>query len=234
MHIPSGFLEPQVWIPMTCISAAGVGYALKKSGDFVDERKTPVMGVMAAFIFAAQMVNFPVFSGTSGHLMGAALATAILGMWPAMVVMTSVVLVQALLFQDGGLDTLGANVFNMCILGCVLSGMIIGIGTKFGKRAFYPSVALASWLSVVGASAVCAVQLWLSGTSPIQVVLPAMVAVHAVIGAFEAFITIVSIKFIVSVNPKIIQIFSEIAENTEDVDNADNNENAELSEKVGE
>ena len=67
MHIPSGFLQPQIWIPMTGISAAGVGYALKKTGDMVDERKTPVMGVMAAFIFAAQMVNFPVFGGTSGH-----------------------------------------------------------------------------------------------------------------------------------------------------------------------
>ncbi|MFC1538936.1 energy-coupling factor ABC transporter permease [Candidatus Latescibacterota bacterium] len=208
MHIPSGFLEPHVWIPMTGISAAGVGYALKKSGDFVDERKTPVMGVMAAFIFAAQMVNFPVFSGTSGHLMGAALATAILGMWPAIVVMTSVVLVQALLFQDGGLDTLGANVFNMCILGCILSGLITAAGAKIGKKAFYPSVALASWISVVSASAVCAVQLSLSGTSPIQVVLPAMVVVHAVIGAFEAFITIVSIKFILSVNHTIIQMFS--------------------------
>ncbi|MFC1541805.1 energy-coupling factor ABC transporter permease [Candidatus Latescibacterota bacterium] len=208
MHIPSGFLEPHVWVSMTGISAAGVGYALKKSDDFVDERKTPVMGVMAAFIFAAQMVNFPVLSGTSGHLMGAALATAILGMWPAIVVMTSVVLVQALLFQDGGLDTLGANVFNMCILGCILSGLITTAGAKIGKKAFYPSVALASWISVVSASAVCAVQLSLSGTSPIQVVLPAMVAVHAVIGAFEAFITIVSIKFILSVNHKIIQMFS--------------------------
>ncbi len=209
MHIPSGFLEPQVWVPLTGVTAAGVGYALKKSGDFVDERKTPVMGVMAAFIFAAQMVNFPVFSGTSGHLMGAALATAILGMWPGVVVMTSVVLVQALLFQDGGLDTLGANVFNMCVLGCILSGIVIDAGTKLGKRAFYPSVAVASWLSVVGASAACAVQLWVSGTSPIQIVLPAMTAVHAVIGVFEAIITIAALRFIVSVNPKIINIFTE-------------------------
>ena len=103
MHIPPGFLKPQVWIPMTGVSASFVGYALKKSGDLVDERKTPLMGVMAAFIFAAQMVNFPVFGGTSGHLIGSALAVSVLGMWPSMVVMTAVVLVQALLFQDGGL-----------------------------------------------------------------------------------------------------------------------------------
>ena len=206
MHIPSGFLQPHVWIPMTGISAAVVGYALKKSGDFVDERKTPVMGVMAAFIFAAQMVNFPVFSGTSGHLMGSALAVAILGMWPAMVVMTSVVLVQALLFQDGGLDAFGANVFNMGILGCILSGLIIGAGRKLNKKLYYPSIAFAAWLSVVGAAVSCAIQLSLSGTSPIKIVLPAMAVVHAVIGAFEGFITIVALKFILSVNQGVLQI----------------------------
>lgn len=191
---------------MSGISAAGVGYALKKSGDLVDERKIPVMGVMAAFIFAAQMVNFPVFGGTSGHLIGSALAVAILGMWPAMVVMTSVVLVQALLFQDGGLDTLGANVFNMSILGCFISGMIIGTGRKFGQRAFYSSVALAAWFSVVCTAISCAIQLSLSGISPLKVALPAMTAIHAVIGAFEGFITIVALRFIISINPGFIQI----------------------------
>ena len=206
MHIPSGFLEPQIWIPMNGISAVGVGYALKKSGELVDERKIPVMGVMAAFIFAAQMVNFPVMGGTSGHLIGSALAVAILGMWPSMVVMTSVVLVQALLFQDGGLDALGANVFNMSILGCLISGMIIGTGRKFGQKAFYSSVALAGWLSVVCAAISCAIQLGLSSTSPIKIVLPAMAAVHAVIGAFEGFITVVALRFIISINHGFIKI----------------------------
>ena len=130
MHIPSGFLKPEVWISMEAISAVSVGYALKKSAKQIDDRRMPVMGVLAAFIFAAQMVNFPVAGGTSGHLIGSALAVAIIGMWPAMVVMTSVVLVQALLFQDGGLEALGANVFNMSILGCFISGIIIGRGRK--------------------------------------------------------------------------------------------------------
>ena len=206
MHIPSGFLQPQVWIPMTGISAAGIGYALKKTGVMVDERKTPVMGVMAAFIFAAQMVNFPVFGGTSGHLIGSALAVAIMGMWPAMIVMTSVVLVQALLFQDGGLDALGANVFNMCILGCFISGIIIGKGRKTGHKTFYSLVALAAWLSVVGAAVSCALQLSLSGTSPLKVVLPAMTAIHALIGAFEGFITVIALRFVEAVNPGFIRI----------------------------
>jgi len=208
MHIPSGFLEPQVWIPMTGISAAGVGIALKKSGELIDERKTPVMGVMAAFIFAAQMVNFPVFGGTSGHLIGSALAVAILGMWPAMVVMTCVVLVQALLFQDGGLDALGANIFNMCILGCLISGVIIGRCRKISRKVFYLSVALASWLSVVGAAVFCALELSLSGTSPLKVVLPAMAAIHAVIGAFEGFITIIALRFIMAVNHGLLRIYN--------------------------
>ena len=205
MHIPPGFLQPLVWIPMTGASAAMVGYALKKSSDLVDERKTPVMGVMAAFIFATQMVNFPVFGGTSGHLIGSALAVSVLGMWPSMIVMTAVILVQALLFQDGGIEALGANIFNMSILGCLISGVIIGTGKKFGPRVFYPSVALAGWCSVFTASVSCAIQPALSGISPIAIVLPAMALIHAVIGAFEGFITIVALRFILSVNPGLIR-----------------------------
>ncbi|MFC1693266.1 energy-coupling factor ABC transporter permease [Candidatus Latescibacterota bacterium] len=201
MHIPPGFLEPQVWVPMSGISAAGVGYALKKTGRELDERRTPVMGVLAAFIFAAQMVNFPVLGGTSGHVIGSALAVAILGMWPAMVVMTSVVIMQALLFQDGGLDALGANVFNMCILGCLISGIVIGAGRKLGTRAYYPSIALACWLSVLGAAVLCAVELAFSGTSPFAIVVPAMAAIHAVIGIFESVITVIALRFLTSVSP---------------------------------
>ncbi len=193
---------------MTGISAAGVGIALKKSGELIDERKTPVMGVMAAFIFAAQMVNFPVFGGTSGHLIGSALAVAILGMWPAMVVMTCVMLVQALLFQDGGLDALGANVFNMCILGCLISGVIISRGRKINRKVFYLSAALAAWLSVVGAAIFCALELSLSGTSPMKVVLPAMGVIHAVIGVFEGFITIIALRFIGAVNHSFLHIYN--------------------------
>jgi len=189
---------------MDFVSAFSVGYAMKKSGEEIDERRVPVMGVLAAFIFAAQMVNFPVAGGTSGHLIGSALAVAIFGIWPAMVVMTAVVFMQALLFQDGGLDALGANVFNMGILGCVLSGLVIGAGRRLGQRVFYLSVAAAAWISVVGAAISCAFELALSGTSPLEVVLPAMTAVHALIGIFEGIVTVVALRFIVSVKPDLV------------------------------
>ena len=208
MHIPTGFLTHQVWVPMGVVAASGTGYALKKTGSEMDERRTPVMGVLAAFIFAAQMVNFPVLGGTSGHLIGSALAVAVLGMWPAMVVMTSVVLMQAILFQDGGLEALGANVFNMAILGCLLSGPVIGFGRKYGPRAFYLSAAIAGWLSVTGAAVFCALQLALSGTSPLVVVLPAMAMIHAVIGIFEGVITIIALRFITSAAPSLTRLYS--------------------------
>jgi cobalt/nickel transport system permease protein len=195
MHIPPGFLKPQVWAPLTVVSAAGIGFALKRTDKVIDERRVPVMGVMAAFIFAAQMVNFPVFAGTSGHLLGAALATAILGMWPAMVVMTSVLIVQALLFQDGGLDALGANVLNMSIWGCLVSGGVLAFARRAGLSRL-SAAAIAGWLSVTGAAVLCALELALSGTTPLLIVLPAMAGVHAVIGIFEAVITIVALKFI--------------------------------------
>ncbi len=158
MHIPPGFLKPEVWVPMIGVSAAGVGYALKKTGSAIDERRAPVMGVMAAFIFAAQMVNFPVAGGASGHLIGSALAVAMFGIWPSMVIMTAVLLIQGLLFQDGGLDALGANIFNMGIWGCLVSGAIISAGRKLGPRAFVLSAAIGAWLAVVGAAALCALQ----------------------------------------------------------------------------
>ncbi len=209
MHIPPGFLKPEVWLSMTGVTAAGVGYALKRTGAEIDERRTPVMGVMAAFIFAAQMVNFPVAGGTSGHLIGAALATAIFGIWPSVVIMASVLLVQGLLFQDGGLDALGANIFNMGIWGCLASGAVIAAGRKIGPRAFYPSVAFGAWLSVLGSAALCTFQLSLSGTTPLALALPAMAGVHAVIGVFEGLITVLALRFIAAVNPGILHLPAE-------------------------
>jgi len=201
MHIPPGFLKPEVWAPMAGVSAAGVGLALKKTGAVLDEHRTPVMGVIAAFIFAAQMVNFPVAGGTSGHLIGASLAVAIFGLWPSIMIMASVLIVQCLLFQDGGMDALGANIFNMGVWACLISSAVIAPGRKFGGRAFYPSVFIASWLSVFGAAMFCAVELALSGTSPMKIVVPAMAGIHAVIGVFEGVITVIALRFIYAVNP---------------------------------
>src|SRR4030043_178672 len=123
MHIPDGFLNVPVSILAWIIAAAVIGYALKRVSRDLDERQVPMMGVLAAAIFAGQMLNFAVAGGTSGHLMGAALATILLGPWAAILVMTTVVGVQALIFQDGGLLALGANIFNMGIVGVAVSYM---------------------------------------------------------------------------------------------------------------
>ncbi len=186
---------------MGAVSAAYAAYAIKKTGRELDERATPVMGVMAAFIFAAQMINFPVLGGTSGHLIGAALAVAVLGTWPAVVVMTAVVIMQALLFQDGGVEALGANVFNLAVLGCIISGPLLSVGRHFGRKGMFIALAFSGWLSVFASSAFCAVMLALSGTSPLGVVLPAMLTVHAVIGIFEGAISVIAFRFICTLRP---------------------------------
>src|SRR5262245_4460914 len=116
MHIPDGFLSLGVSLVFWAITIVLLAIAVRRSSDELGERQIPLMGVMAAFIFAAQMINFPVAGGTSGHLLGGALAAMVLGPWPAMLVMASVIGVQGLLLQDGGLVVMGANIFNMGLL----------------------------------------------------------------------------------------------------------------------
>ena len=113
MHIPDGFLTSATWVPAWLLSMGGIGYSLKKASQTLRERMIPLMGVMSAFIFAAQMVNFPVMSGTSGHLLGGVLAAVLLGPYAGAIVLTCVLIVQCLIFQDGGLTALGAT-FSTC------------------------------------------------------------------------------------------------------------------------
>src|SRR5712692_5403656 len=120
MHIPDGYLSPAVWGTMSVVGAGTVSVAVRRVDRALEPERVPLMGVMAAFVFAAQMVNFPVAGGTSGHLLGACLAAILLGPWPAILVMTTVFLVQCLVFHDGGITALGANLFNMGVLGAVL------------------------------------------------------------------------------------------------------------------
>ena len=164
------------------------------------------MGVMSAFIFAAQMINFPVIGGTSGHLLGGVLAVVLLGPYAGAVVLTCVLIVQCLIFQDGGLTALGANIFNMSIVGTMGGYFIYRIISRIweGNRGIIMGTAIASWFSVVAASAFCAMELGISGTSPLKIVLPAMVGVHMLIGIGEAVITIIVVKFILQVRPDLI------------------------------
>lgn len=199
MHIPDGFLEPKVWVPLAFVSGGAVLAASKKVGKNMDEKLVPLMGVLAAFIFAAQMVNFPIGGGTSGHLMGGVLIAAIVGPYAALIIMATILIIQALLFQDGGITALGANIFNMGIIGAGVGYITFNSLNKITGN-FKLAVFISSWLSVVLASGAAAAQLSLSGVIPIAVSLPAMVGIHAIIGIGEGAITIAALELVGKVN----------------------------------
>jgi cobalt/nickel transport system permease protein len=188
-----------VALAMWTVTLVVLVIAVRRTNQALDERVAPLLGVMAAFIFAAQMFNFPVFGGTSGHLLGGVLAAVMLGPWAATLVMASVVAVQGLLFQDGGLLVMGANIFNMGVIGTLggytLYRVLCG---PFGgeARGRLPAAGMASWVAVVAGAAATALELGVSGVTPLQVALPAMVGVHVVIGIGEALITVAALAFI--------------------------------------
>ncbi len=206
MHLPDGFLDPKTWATLDVASVGIVGYAVKKTTEKLDEEKIPLMGVMAAFIFAAQMLNFPVLGGTSGHLIGGVMAAVFLGPWAATLVMTAIFIVQCLFFQDGGLLAMGANIFNMGIIGTILGYYIYQAIRKFidGDKGILAGAFVASWIAVVLAALATSLELAISGTSPLRVVLPAMVGVHMVIGLGEAFITTTVVGFVLKVRRDLI------------------------------
>ncbi|MFQ5380661.1 MAG: energy-coupling factor ABC transporter permease, partial [Dehalococcoidia bacterium] len=181
------------------LTALLLAVAIRRAGATLDERAVPFMGVMAAFIFAAQMFNFPVPGGTSGHLLGGVLAGILLGPWAATVVMACVISVQALVFQDGGLVALGANIFNMGLIGtlggfAIYRALTVMLGGE--ERARFPAAAVAAWVSVEAAAVLTAFELSASDTTSLAVALPAMAGWHALIGIGEAVITVATLAFI--------------------------------------
>jgi cobalt/nickel transport system permease protein len=199
MHIPDGFLSLPVAIVLWMVAIVVVGYALKRAGKDLGERQVPLMGVLAACIFAGQMLNFSVTGGTSGHLLGAALAVILLGPWAAVIVLTCVVSVQALIFQDGGLVVLGANIFNMAIVGVFVAyGVYRTIQRLAGGKQWgvFAGGFVAAWTSILVAGLTCALELALSGTSPANVAVPAMGGIHALIGVGEGLITLGALAFL--------------------------------------
>lgn len=199
MHIPDGFLSILVSILLWVISATSVAYALRRVGKDLGERQVPLMGVLAAAIFAGQMLNFAVAGGTSGHLLGAALATILLGPWAAVIVLTTVVSVQALIFQDGGLLALGANLFNMAVIGVTVSYFVYTSTQKLARGkswGVFVGGFIAAWLSIVVASLACALELAISGTSPANIAIPAMGGIHMLIGIGEGLVTFGALAFL--------------------------------------
>jgi len=203
MHIPDGFLSGGTLLGTGIFSLGGLAYALKKVKEMLKDKMVPLMGVTAAFVFAAQMLNFPVAGGTSGHLLGGVLAAVLLGPWAGMLVIASVLIVQCLIFQDGGLLALTANIFNMGLIGAV-GGYYLYAWLKSKLNNIVTASASAAWASVVIASSACAVELALSGTSPLGIALPAMAGIHVLIGIGEAIITGVVISLVQNTRPDLI------------------------------
>ncbi len=212
MHIPDGFLSVLVSIFFWIISVLIVYIAIRQVSKEQDDRKLPIMGVLAAAIFAGQMLNFAIAGGTSGHLLGATLATIIVGPWAAILVMTCVVAVQAIIFQDGGLLAMGANIFNMAIIGVMVSFLLYSTFTKIsrGKRwGIFIGASMAAWSTILIASLSAAMQLAISGTSPANIAIPAMAGIHAFIGIGETLITLGAVAFLIVTRPDLLTFNSK-------------------------
>lgn len=208
LHIPDGFLSLPVSLVTWVIAIVLIAIALNRVQTEYQERTVPLMGVCAAFVFAAQMINFPIPGGSSGHLLGGTLAGVLLGPWAGTLVVSVVFIVQAVLFQDGGLTVLGANITNMGLIG-TFGGYYLyrAIRYTLGRdswRGMLISTATASWMSVFVAAIITALQLALSGTVPLSLAVSAMAFWHFLIGIGEALITVVTVSFIWRTRPDML------------------------------
>ncbi|MDX2098198.1 MAG: energy-coupling factor ABC transporter permease [Leptolyngbyaceae cyanobacterium bins.59] len=208
LHIPDGFLNLPVSLVTWALSIGLIALCLTKVRSKYNERAVPLMGVCAAFIFAAQMINFPIPGGTSGHLLGGTLAGILLGPWAGSLVMAVVFIVQAVMFQDGGLTVLGANITNMGLIG-TFGGYYLyrTVRSLWGRETWLGmsvGTAVAAWSSVMVAAIATAFQVGWSGTVPLNVVLPAIIFWHVLIGIGEALITLVTVSFIWRTRPDLL------------------------------
>jgi cobalt/nickel transport system permease protein len=207
MHLPDGFLSARVALGYGLVASVAVVVACHRLRSRAEPPNRALLGVTAAFVFAAQMVNFPVVAGTSGHLVGSALSASLLGLPSALVVMTSVLFVQCFVFGDGGVLALGANVFNMGLVSCLIAACCYRLlcGPRPSPTRRVAAVAFAAWCATVFGAASCAEQLALSGTARWSLVLPAMLGVHALIGAGEALITAMIVATVLRFRPELLE-----------------------------
>ena len=206
MHIPDGFIDGKTAAVTAVLAVAGVGLALRRVKRELPPRKVPLLGLAAAFLFATQMLNFPVAAGTSGHLIGGVLVAALLGPSAAVVVVTTVLIVQCFLFADGGVSALGANIFNMAILAVMAGYAVYRLLCRWlpGFRGRVTAIAFAGWFSTVLASISCAGQLALSGTVGWSAAFAAMAGVHVFIGIGEGLISALVLLSIQRTRPDLI------------------------------
>lgn len=205
MHIPDGFVNTPVAVASGLLAAGGVGLAIHHARQSFPPSRVPLLGLSAAFIFAAQMLNFPVAGGTSGHLLGATLAAILLGPAGGIVAMTAVVIVQSLMFADGGITAMGANLFNMAILSVIGGSVTYHLLLRITGRNHTVSAAVAGWCSVMLAAASCSGQIALSGHAKPALILSAMLWTHALIGIGEGLITAMVVAGIARTHVHLLQ-----------------------------
>lgn len=209
MHIPDGFLSVLVAAALWVATIIVVARALRRASADLGERQVPMMGVLAAAIFAGQMLNFPVAGGTSGHMLGVALATILMGPWAAVIIMTCVIGVQGLIFQDGGLLAMGANIFNMGIVGVAVTHFVYRSARALAGRrpwGIFLGGFLSAWLGVILSALITALELAVSGTAPANLAIPAMGSVHILIGLGEGLITLGALAFLYFTRPDLLKI----------------------------
>ena len=208
MHIPDGFVSVPVAGATGLASVAALFIAFGRSQEAFGIRRAPILGLTTAFIFAAQMINFPVAGGTSGHLLGGTLAAIVLGSpWAGTLCIATVLIIQAVLFADGGITALGANILNMAVVGVWVGWVLTQTLQRLfgGSKGRLPLAAgIAAGLSVVVAALACAIELALSGTAPVAIVLPAMAGVHILIGIGEGIITGGVLTYLATARPDLL------------------------------
>ena len=203
MHIPDGFLSPPVWATLDLAAAPAIALIARKARVGLEENRIPLLGVLGAFVFAAQMVNFPVGLGTSGHLVGGALLAYTLGPATASVVMTAILAIQGLVFQDGGLLALGANVWNMAIVGVFAGYLPLYLARSTKRRSLIVFTGAA--LSVLASACLALSELLVSGVKMPAGVLGASLGLFAVSAAIEGLITVAVVRAIDRLHPTWIQ-----------------------------
>lgn len=209
MHVPDGFIDAPVSVAAGAFAVGAVAVSLRGARRELDERTAPLAGLVAAFIFAVQMLNFPVAAGTSGHLMGGALAAILVGPWTAVLCLSVVLLLQGIFFADGGLTALGVNITVMGVVTVVVAYVVFRLLTGLlprTRRSATASAFVAALVSVPASAAAFTLLYWIGGTTeiPIGKVFTAMVGVHLLIGIGEAVITALTVGAVLAVRPDLV------------------------------
>ncbi|MET8728765.1 MULTISPECIES: energy-coupling factor ABC transporter permease [Streptomyces] len=209
MHVPDGFIDAPVSVAAGVFAAGAVAVSLRGARRELDERTAPLAGLVAAFIFAVQMLNFPVAAGTSGHLMGGALAAILVGPYTAVLCLSVVLLLQGIFFADGGLTALGVNITVMGVVTVVVAYAVFRLLTGLlprTRRSATASAFVAALVSVPASAAAFTLLYWIGGTTdiPIGKVFTAMVGVHVLIGIGEAIITALTVGAVLAVRPDLV------------------------------